>query len=108
MPNVYGYLRISTDKQNIDNNKAEILLKANELKLQSNVIWLEWIWRQCPGQFSRSYHIVWFSIKVSPQLHWTAAPQLAAETSLKENIVNAIIKNNKINPLFISNVKCLI
>lgn len=38
---VYGYLRISTDKQDINNNKAEILLKANELKLTPVVEWIE-------------------------------------------------------------------
>ena len=37
---VYGYLRVSTDKQDINNNKADILLKANELKL-GNVEWIE-------------------------------------------------------------------
>lgn len=40
-PKVYGYLRISTDKQDINNNKAEILLKANSLNLTSNVEWIE-------------------------------------------------------------------
>lgn len=39
--NVYGYLRISTQKQDIENCKKEILMKANELKLNSNVEWIE-------------------------------------------------------------------
>lgn len=38
---VYGYLRISTEKQDINNNKSEILLKANELNLKANVEWIE-------------------------------------------------------------------
>lgn len=37
---VYGYLRVSTDKQNIDNAKKNILMTANTLKL-SNVTWIE-------------------------------------------------------------------
>ncbi len=37
---VYGYLRISTEKQCIENCKKEILLKANDLKL-GNVEWVE-------------------------------------------------------------------
>jgi putative DNA-invertase from lambdoid prophage Rac len=38
---VYGYLRVSTGKQEIENNKSAILLKANELKLGCNVEWIE-------------------------------------------------------------------
>ena len=36
----YGYLRVSTDKQDLQGNKSEILLKANELKL-GNVEFIE-------------------------------------------------------------------
>ena len=38
--NVYGYLRISTDKQDISNCKKEILIKANSLGFK-NIIWIE-------------------------------------------------------------------
>ena len=38
---IYGYLRISTDKQNIENNKKEILLMANNLGFNNNVIWID-------------------------------------------------------------------
>lgn len=41
MIHVYGYLRISTGKQEIENNKMAILLKANQLGLQANVEWVE-------------------------------------------------------------------
>lgn len=37
---VYGYLRVSTEKQSISNYKSEILLLANDKKL-GNVIWIE-------------------------------------------------------------------
>lgn len=37
---IYGYLRVSTNKQNIDNNKGEILRFANDKGL-SNVIWIQ-------------------------------------------------------------------
>lgn len=37
---VYGYLRISTKQQSINNNKAEILLLANKKEL-GNVIWIQ-------------------------------------------------------------------
>lgn len=37
---VYGYLRISTKQQSINNNKAEILLLANNKNL-GNVIWIQ-------------------------------------------------------------------
>ena len=37
---VYGYLRVSTDKQDISNNKAGILNFANDRKL-GNVEWIE-------------------------------------------------------------------
>jgi len=36
----YGYLRVSTKKQDIDNNKAEILLFANQKDL-GKVIWIQ-------------------------------------------------------------------
>lgn len=36
----FGYLRVSTVKQSIDNNKAEILLLANKLNL-GNVQWIQ-------------------------------------------------------------------
>lgn len=38
---IYGYLRISCDKQDINNNKKDILLKANELNLDNKVIFIE-------------------------------------------------------------------
>lgn len=37
-PQIYGYLRISTDKQDIDNFKNWILRKANDLKTTHNII----------------------------------------------------------------------
>jgi putative DNA-invertase from lambdoid prophage Rac len=37
---VYGYLRVSTKKQEIDNNKSEILLFANNKSL-GNLIWIQ-------------------------------------------------------------------
>jgi putative DNA-invertase from lambdoid prophage Rac len=37
---VYGYLRVSTDKQNIDNYRNWILRKANDLKI-GPVVWTE-------------------------------------------------------------------
>jgi DNA invertase Pin-like site-specific DNA recombinase len=48
MIKIYGYLRISTDKQNIDNNKSEILLKAN--KLGFNNINIEWVEETVSGK----------------------------------------------------------
>lgn len=39
MPNVYGYLRVSTEKQNIDNEKISILLKKDELQIPGDIIW---------------------------------------------------------------------
>lgn len=40
--NIYCYLRVSTEKQDLNNNKGEILLKVNELNLNSkNIIWIE-------------------------------------------------------------------
>lgn len=41
MNKIYGYLRISTDKQDITTNKAEILLKSDELQLKGNVEWIQ-------------------------------------------------------------------
>lgn len=39
---IYGYLRVSTNKQELEGNKGEILLKVNELKLNSqNIEWIE-------------------------------------------------------------------
>ena len=39
---IYCYLRVSTMKQDLQSNKAELLLKVNELNLNSqNVIWIE-------------------------------------------------------------------
>jgi len=40
-PKCYGYLRVSTGKQELENNKNAILRKANELKLGANVEWIE-------------------------------------------------------------------
>lgn len=41
-PHIYCYLRVSTGKQDLQANKAELLLKVNELNLNSqNVIWIE-------------------------------------------------------------------
>lgn len=37
---VYGYLRVSTNRQNLDNNKGEILRFAND-KGFGNVIWIQ-------------------------------------------------------------------
>lgn len=37
----YGYLRVSTKKQDINNNKSEILLLANSKGINSNVIWIQ-------------------------------------------------------------------
>jgi hypothetical protein len=31
IPTIYGYLRVFTDKQDLDNNKKEIICKAREL-----------------------------------------------------------------------------
>lgn len=45
MVKVYGYLRVSTGKQELENNKASILLKANELKIGP----VEWIEEQISG-----------------------------------------------------------
>lgn len=39
--NIYGYLRVSTKDQDLDKDKAEILLKANKLGLNGNIIWIE-------------------------------------------------------------------
>lgn len=38
---IYGYLRISTNKQCINNCKKEILLKANNLNLNNDIEWIE-------------------------------------------------------------------
>jgi DNA invertase Pin-like site-specific DNA recombinase len=39
---IYCYLRVSTDKQEIEGNKGEILLKVNNLGLNSqNIVWIE-------------------------------------------------------------------
>jgi putative DNA-invertase from lambdoid prophage Rac len=40
MPQVYGYLRVSTEKQNIDNEKMSILMKKDELKILGDIIWV--------------------------------------------------------------------
>lgn len=37
----YGYLRVSTEKQDIENNKADILKKANDLKISTFVEFVE-------------------------------------------------------------------
>jgi putative DNA-invertase from lambdoid prophage Rac len=38
---IYAYLRVSTDKQNIENNRSEILLKINDMNLDSRkIIWI--------------------------------------------------------------------
>jgi DNA invertase Pin-like site-specific DNA recombinase len=37
---IYGYLRVSTEGQDVENQKAEILLKANSLNLNVNVEWI--------------------------------------------------------------------
>ena len=41
MSKIYGYLRVSTAQQCLENCKSEILLKANELKLNCNIEWIE-------------------------------------------------------------------
>lgn len=38
---IYGYLKVQSDKQNLENDKAAILLKSNELKLDNSVEWIE-------------------------------------------------------------------
>ena len=39
---IYCYLRVSTDKQDLEGNKGQILLKVNELQLDSrNIVWIE-------------------------------------------------------------------
>lgn len=38
-PCIYAYLRVSTKKQDIDNEKSSILLKKDELGLKGDVIW---------------------------------------------------------------------
>ena len=39
---IYCYLRVSTNKQELEGNKGEILVKVNELKLNSqNIEWIE-------------------------------------------------------------------
>lgn len=39
---IYCYLRVSTGKQDLQSNKAELLLKVNELNLNSqNITWVE-------------------------------------------------------------------
>lgn len=40
-PKIYGYLRVSTEKQNLQNNKSEILLLIDEKKIKGNIIWIE-------------------------------------------------------------------
>ena len=41
-PQIYAYLRISTDKQNIDVNRSELILKVHELGLNTqNLIFIE-------------------------------------------------------------------
>ena len=37
----YGYLRVSTKLQEINNNKSEILLLANNKGIGSNIIWIQ-------------------------------------------------------------------
>ena len=46
-PNIYGYLRISTDKQNIENGKKEILFMADNLNLNATVNWVQ---ETCTGK----------------------------------------------------------
>jgi len=41
MSKIYGYLRISTAQQNIDSNKAEILLFINKKGLGNEIEWVE-------------------------------------------------------------------
>jgi hypothetical protein len=39
---IYCYLRVSTGKQYLQSNKAELLLKVNDLNLNSqNIVWIE-------------------------------------------------------------------
>lgn len=38
---IYGYLRVSTDNQNLDNNKQAIENKKNELGLKGPIEWIE-------------------------------------------------------------------
>jgi DNA invertase Pin-like site-specific DNA recombinase len=39
---IYCYLRVSTGKQDLQSNKAELLLKVNDLNLNSqNIVWIE-------------------------------------------------------------------
>jgi len=38
---IYGYLRVSTEKQDIDNNKVDILKKSNDLGLNGCVQWIQ-------------------------------------------------------------------
>jgi hypothetical protein len=39
---IYCYLRVSTNKQDLQANKAELLLKVNDLNLNSqNIEWIE-------------------------------------------------------------------
>ena len=39
---IYCYLRVSTEKQELEGNKGQILLKVSELKLNSqNIVWIE-------------------------------------------------------------------
>jgi len=40
-PQIYGYLRVSTDQQFLDNNKGDILLKLNDLGIVGTVQWIE-------------------------------------------------------------------
>ena len=40
--NIYGYLRVSTDKQTVEGNKNELILKIHELGLNTQcIIWIE-------------------------------------------------------------------
>lgn len=38
---VYGYLRVSTEEQNLENNKDVILKKKDELGILGDIIWIE-------------------------------------------------------------------
>lgn len=38
---IYGYLRVSTEEQNIDNCKAEILLKKDKMNFKGDIEWVE-------------------------------------------------------------------
>lgn len=40
MAKIYGYLRVSTDKQNIDNNKNEIKLNALNMGFNHEIVWV--------------------------------------------------------------------